>query len=383
MAAAVTTDEIYKRYLDKAIKEILRLEHEVAEAAAGAPVAQPTGHPLGTIFLLKYGPQAPGAAGGRRLPRPRRARAQAVARAAARRPARGVRHELRQVRRAPTRTSAAPGSRASSGSCSRGSLVVMGDDALEFVNELEFPLSPPLDGYAGRAAAASPRRSRRWSSPTSTSPSTSSPRRHAFGTRSSPSAPGGPRCRPTSTRRSRRSSRWYELAAAPVESALGWPSVAGCVVVSLADAGDVRPDRWLALPACAAACARRRPARSRLPRRRRSLLGVLDAAGLGELRQVRRGDARSAGCSSRFFEALSWVVLVAFADPVGRRLLGLARADEGDHRAPRARLHALSVAFVVPGGGAARLGLPDVLFFARLPRRERALRAAPVLDAGS
>jgi uracil-DNA glycosylase len=58
VAAAVTTDEIYKRYLDKAIKEILRLEHEVATAAEGQPVAQPTGHPLGTIFLLKYGPQA-------------------------------------------------------------------------------------------------------------------------------------------------------------------------------------------------------------------------------------------------------------------------------------------------------------------------------------
>jgi uracil-DNA glycosylase len=57
VVAAVTTDEIYKRYLDKAIKEILRLEHEVAAAAEGAPVAQPTGHPLGTIFLLKYGPQ--------------------------------------------------------------------------------------------------------------------------------------------------------------------------------------------------------------------------------------------------------------------------------------------------------------------------------------
>jgi len=57
VAAAVTTDEIYKRYLDKAIREILRLEHEVAAAAEGAPVAQPTGHPLATIFLLKYGPQ--------------------------------------------------------------------------------------------------------------------------------------------------------------------------------------------------------------------------------------------------------------------------------------------------------------------------------------
>ena len=58
MGTVVTTDEIYQRYLDKAIKEILRLEHEVAEAAGGQPVAQPTGHPLGTIFLVKYGPQA-------------------------------------------------------------------------------------------------------------------------------------------------------------------------------------------------------------------------------------------------------------------------------------------------------------------------------------
>jgi uracil-DNA glycosylase family 4 len=58
VSAAVTTDEIYKRYLDKAIREILKLEHEITEAAAGGPVAQPTGHPLGTIFLLKYGPQA-------------------------------------------------------------------------------------------------------------------------------------------------------------------------------------------------------------------------------------------------------------------------------------------------------------------------------------
>jgi uracil-DNA glycosylase len=57
-ASVTTTDEIYQRYLDKAIKEILRLEHELTEAAGGMPLAQPTGHPLGTIFLLKYGPQA-------------------------------------------------------------------------------------------------------------------------------------------------------------------------------------------------------------------------------------------------------------------------------------------------------------------------------------
>ena len=58
MAAAVTTDEIYERYLRKAINEINRLSQEIGQAADGAPIALPTGHPLATIFLLKYGPQA-------------------------------------------------------------------------------------------------------------------------------------------------------------------------------------------------------------------------------------------------------------------------------------------------------------------------------------
>lgn len=57
--AAVTTDEIYERYLQKAITEINRLSHEIARAADGAPTALPTGHPLANIFLLKYGPQEP------------------------------------------------------------------------------------------------------------------------------------------------------------------------------------------------------------------------------------------------------------------------------------------------------------------------------------
>jgi uracil-DNA glycosylase len=56
--ATVTTDEIYERYLRKAITEINRLSHEIAQAADGAPTALPTGHPLASIFLLKYGPQA-------------------------------------------------------------------------------------------------------------------------------------------------------------------------------------------------------------------------------------------------------------------------------------------------------------------------------------
>jgi uracil-DNA glycosylase family 4 len=58
VGSTVTTDEIYDRYLRKAITEINRLSHEIAQAADGAPTALPTGHPLANIFLLKYGPQA-------------------------------------------------------------------------------------------------------------------------------------------------------------------------------------------------------------------------------------------------------------------------------------------------------------------------------------
>ena len=58
MGSTVTTDEIYERYLRKAITEINRLSQEIAQAADGAATALPTGHPLANIFLLKYGPQA-------------------------------------------------------------------------------------------------------------------------------------------------------------------------------------------------------------------------------------------------------------------------------------------------------------------------------------
>jgi hypothetical protein len=64
------------------------------------------------------------------------------------------------------------------------------------------------------------------------------------------------------------------------------------------------------------------------------------------------------------FEEISWVVIVALLIPwvdaysVWR---GPTKAITSSHTHV---FGALSVAFVVPGGGAARLGLPDVLFFA-------------------
>ncbi len=58
MSAAVPTDEIYERYLKKAISEINELGDELARAGdeLRVPVLG-SGHPLGDIFLLKFTPQ--------------------------------------------------------------------------------------------------------------------------------------------------------------------------------------------------------------------------------------------------------------------------------------------------------------------------------------
>jgi uracil-DNA glycosylase family 4 len=55
----VATDEIYEKYLQKAITEINALGDEVARTGAGTRVpVVGSGHPLGDVFLLKYMPRA-------------------------------------------------------------------------------------------------------------------------------------------------------------------------------------------------------------------------------------------------------------------------------------------------------------------------------------
>jgi uracil-DNA glycosylase family 4 len=58
VSAAVPTDEIYERYLKKAIAEINDLGDELARAGdeLRVPVVG-SGHPLADIFLLKHAPQ--------------------------------------------------------------------------------------------------------------------------------------------------------------------------------------------------------------------------------------------------------------------------------------------------------------------------------------
>ncbi len=148
MPAAVTTDDIYKRYLDKAIREILELEHEVADAAGGGPVAQPTGHPLGTIFLLKYGSQAQELQEGVAFHgRAGHAMKRSLDRL-------GV--DAAEV----FGTNCVKFAGADESECRRWLarelrivqprlLVVMGEDALEFLNSVGFPLSQPLTATLG------------------------------------------------------------------------------------------------------------------------------------------------------------------------------------------------------------------------------------------
>ena len=52
------TDEIYEKYLQKAITEINELGDEIAHAAdSGRVPVLGSGHPLADVMLLKYGPQ--------------------------------------------------------------------------------------------------------------------------------------------------------------------------------------------------------------------------------------------------------------------------------------------------------------------------------------
>jgi uracil-DNA glycosylase family 4 len=54
---AVPTDEIYEKYLQKAITEINELGDEIAKASGDRVPVVGSGHPLADVFMLKHGPQ--------------------------------------------------------------------------------------------------------------------------------------------------------------------------------------------------------------------------------------------------------------------------------------------------------------------------------------
>jgi uracil-DNA glycosylase len=147
---AVPTDEIYERYLQKAITEINELGDEIAHSAGRERVpVLGSGHPLADVFLVKYAPQAAefqegvaffGRAGNAVLKSLQRLRVDPMAVYGTNclkfatgnddEEARGwVVRELHVVQ--------------------PKLLVVMGEDALGFVNALEFPLADRLEWRLG------------------------------------------------------------------------------------------------------------------------------------------------------------------------------------------------------------------------------------------
>jgi uracil-DNA glycosylase family 4 len=146
--SAVPTDEIYERYLQKAIAEINELGDEIGRAGdeLHVPVLG-SGHPLADVFLLKHDPKPSeiqegvaffGRAGQALLKSLQRLRVDPMA----------VYGTNCLKFGGETFEEAAPWLVRELHSVQPKLLVVMGPAAVDFLNRLEFPLSDPLDAEA-------------------------------------------------------------------------------------------------------------------------------------------------------------------------------------------------------------------------------------------
>ena len=146
---AAPTDEIYEKYLQKAIVEINDLGDEIARAAGPDRIGVVgSGHPLADIFLVKYGPQHSevqegvvfdGRVGQAVLKSPQRLHVDATA-AYWTNCLKFAGQDEREAR---------PWLARELHIVQPKLLVVMGDDALAFVNALEFPLAARVERELG------------------------------------------------------------------------------------------------------------------------------------------------------------------------------------------------------------------------------------------
>jgi uracil-DNA glycosylase family 4 len=151
----VPTDEIYERFLQKAITEVNELGHDIATAAGdGFPVVG-SGHPLADVFLLKYGPQAAeaeegvafyGRAGQAVLKSLQRLQVDPMA-IYGTNCLKFAGQKVEQARSFLTRELHIVQPKL---------VVVMGEDTLRFLNELAFPLSDPLEWNLGDVQRLTP-----------------------------------------------------------------------------------------------------------------------------------------------------------------------------------------------------------------------------------
>jgi uracil-DNA glycosylase family 4 len=153
---SVPTDEIYEKYLQKAISEINELGHEIAETAGSAAVpVLGSGHPLADVLLLKYGPQPPevqegvafyGRAGQAVLKSLQRLRVDPMAvygtnclKFAGQKPEQATSMLVRELHIVQPKL-----------------VVAMGDDTLRFLNDLGFPLSDRIEARPGEVQRFTP-----------------------------------------------------------------------------------------------------------------------------------------------------------------------------------------------------------------------------------
>jgi len=150
------SDEIFEKYLQKAIAETNELGDEIARAAGeGRVPVLGSGHPLADVMLLKYGPQHSelqegvaffGRAGQAILKSLQRLRVDPMAvygtnclKFVDEDPEDAKQWLVRELHIVQPKI-----------------VVVMGEDALEFLNALEFPLSAPVEAKAGELQELTP-----------------------------------------------------------------------------------------------------------------------------------------------------------------------------------------------------------------------------------
>ena len=154
---AVPADEIHEKYLQKAISEINELGDEIARAAGGVSVpVLGSGHPLADIFLLKHRPQPSEAQEGV---------------AFFGRSGQAVLKSLQRLRVDPMAIYGTNCVKLADGAAdeeARGWLtrelhivqpklvVAMGEDALAFLNDLEFPLAAEVGPTLGELQRFTP-----------------------------------------------------------------------------------------------------------------------------------------------------------------------------------------------------------------------------------
>ena len=154
---AVPADEIHEKYLQKAIAEINELGDEIARAAGGVSVpVLGSGHPLADIFLLKHRPQPSEVQEGV---------------AFFGRSGQAILKSLQRLHVDPMAvygTNCVKLAEGADDEEARGWLtrelhivqpklvVVMGEDARAFLNDLEFPLGQPVESELGELQRFTP-----------------------------------------------------------------------------------------------------------------------------------------------------------------------------------------------------------------------------------